>query len=183
MKYRYMMSGSFTPEKYEYIHDGTDHRLLCIEIPAPYSRDSENEAMADGALTYRFVSVEGEVLIAVYPGEGFEAAVDDNGRKCLNVWTKGYPFHFYNYDEFKKLGGMIYEMPCSMISSIPEPDELSEEEIVAQLEEWRQETEATSWNAGDYEVKVVFTELFTSLTPEDKPVYIDNEAYCIAEEK
>lgn len=182
MKYRYIMSGSFIPEKYEHVHDGTDHRLLCIEIPAPYARNNENEAKKDGQLSYRFVSVEGEVLIAVYPGEDFELATDDNGRKCLSVWTKGVPFHFYNYDEFKRLGGMIYEMPSVMISDIPELGELSEEEMIAYLEKRVKETETTPWDAGDYEAKATFTELFPSLTPKSKPVYIDDEAYCIVEE-
>lgn len=180
MKYRYMMSGSFSPEKYKYIHEGTDHSLLCIDIPAPYARNSENEAKKDGQLSYRFVSVEGEVLIAVYPGEDFEVATDDNGRKCLNTWAKGRPFHFYNYDGFKKLGGMVYEMPESMIYRVPE--DLNEDEIIARLEEQINNTKETSWNVGDYESKATFNELFPSLTPEDNPVYIDDEAYCISKE-
>ena len=180
MKYRYIMNGSFTPEKYEYIHDGTYHGLLCIDIPAPYFRDSKREAMADSSLSYRFVSVEGEVQIAVYPGEGFAPAADDSGHKCLYVWTTGRPLHLYNYDEFKKIGGMIYELPCSALFSISETEELKE--IIAKLEERESETETTSWNMGDYEVKATFAELFPHLEPKDNPVYIDDEAYCISEE-
>jgi len=182
MKYRYMLSGTFTPEKYECIHKGTERDFLCIEIPSPFSYKNENEAMKDDSFSYRFVFVDGEVKIAVYPGEDFEVNKDANGRKCLKTWVKGEPFHFYNFEEFKTLGGMIHEMPSDMIFHISETDNLSEDELISKLEAWKSETKSTSWDEKDYETNATFTDLFPSLKPEDKPIYIDNEAYYIVKE-
>lgn len=183
MRYRYIASGTFTPEKYECIHKGTERDFLCIEIPSPFSHDNEKEAMRDDSFSHRFVFVDGEVKIAVYPGEDFEVDKDINGRKYLKTWVKGKPFHFYNFEEFKALGGMIYEMPSDMIYTMPEADSLSEDELISKLEAWQNETGSTSWDAKDYETKVTFADLFPSLKPGDKPIYIDDEAYCIVEEE
>ncbi len=180
MRYRYYTGGSFVPEHYENIHKETDNTMLCIDIPAPYSHNSEKEALIDGALAYRFVCVDGEVKIAVYPGEDFEAITDGYGKKDLAIWLKGYPIHFYSYEEFKALGGIIFELPNSMIFKLPE--NVREDELIAELEKWKQESETITWNAKDYEVKATFNELFPGLKPEDKPVYIDNDSYSICEE-
>lgn len=155
MKYRYMSSGSFTPKKYEYHCDGADQRFLCVDIPSPYLHDSEGEAMKDEQFAYRFVADEGGVRIAVYPAEDFKVDMDENGKKCLKTWVVGQPFHYYDYEEFKALGGKIYEMPAA----------------------------CAKWESSDYETDVSFNELFPDLTSKDKPIYIDNEAYFIAEEE
>ena len=181
MKYRYIMNGTFTPRQYEYRHKGTDQRILCIGIPSPYSHDSESEAMKDERFSYRFVASEGGVRIAVYPGEDFKVDIDKNGRKCFKTWTIGNPLHYYNYEEFKALGGIIYEMPGSMMCSLP--DGLSEDEMIARLETWKSETMSASWKISDYETDASFDELFPDLTSEDRPIYIDDEAYFIAEEE
>lgn len=183
MKYRYIASGTFTPEKYECIHKGTKRDFLCIEIPSPFSYKNENEAMKDDSFSHRFVFADGEVKIAVYPGEDFEVDKDTNGRKYLKTWVKGKPFHFYNFEEFKTLGGMIFEMPSDMICRMPETDSLSEDELVSKLEIWQSETRSISWNAKDYETNATFADLFPSLKPEDKPIYIDDEAYYIVKEE
>lgn len=174
------MNGTFAPEKYKCVYTGTLQGMLSIEIPAPYARESKEEAIKDGQFTYRFVCVEGEVLIAVYPGEAYQKYRDGNGVECLKVWTKGHPFHFYNYQEFKRLGGIIYEMPENMICQVSE--HLSEEDLVAAINDWKSNANCEPAKIEDYEVKATFTELFPSLAPGDNPIYIDNEAYIINEE-
>ena len=179
MKYRYMMDGSFTPEKHKYVYESTNREVLCISIPAPFARDSEREAMRDGNIVYRFVSVDGKVKIAVYPGENFEVCEDSKGNKGLNIWTVGDIFHYYDYEEFKSLGGMIYELPACAMCTLP--TDLSKEELMAKFDEFKDKIVSEPWNVEDYLVDVTFDELFPSLKPEDKPVYIDDEAYSIDE--
>ena len=152
MKYRYMMDGSFTPKQYKYRHKGTDQRFLCIEIPSPYLHDSESEAMKDERFSYRFVAGKGDVRIAVYPGEGFEVGKDEDGAKCLKTWLVGHPFHYYNFEEFKALGGIIYEMPDSMMCSFP--DGLSEDEMITRLETWKSETKSATWKISDCQLPI-----------------------------
>ena len=181
MEYRYMMCGSFTPENYENVHKDTAHHMLSIEIPSPFTHKNEKEAMKDEDLAYRFISVAGEVVIAVFPGEGYKAARDEEGMKAIETWVKGTPLRYYTYAEFKENGGLIYEEPKSTIC-VMEPNQ-TEEEYIESLGEWLETAGANAeWKAQDYEAKATFNDLFPALRREhDRRKYIDNEAYYIAE--
>ncbi len=172
-KYRYMMSGSFVPENKKVFPENCDPALLGIDIPAPYNRDSEKEAMQDSHFSYRFGVRDGEVVILVYPREEWEPAEDKEGRKYLHTWTVGEPVTYYKYKKFKELGGLIFAYPNGAICKAITLEELNK---------WHEETKDFSWNAEDYVIEADFNKLFPSLTEEEKPVYIDNEAYFIKEE-
>lgn len=177
MKYRYLMYGSFTPNEYKYKHTSTDHNMLSIEIPAPFSHDTEKEAMQDGHLAYRFISLNKEVVIAVYANEGFTVNADTKGRKHLKTWVEGEMICSYTYAQFKAMGGRIYEIPNSMMCCLP--DDLDENEALEKIEEWDSKTGTVPVDLKDYETEATFTELFPRLSEESKPIYIDNEAYAI----
>lgn len=180
MRYRYLMYGSFTPNEYKYKYTNTDHDMLSIEIPAPFSHDTEKEAMQDGHLAYRFISLNKEVVIAVYANEGFTVNADTKGRKYLKTWVEGEMICSYTYAQFKAMGGRIYEIPNSIMCCLP--DDLDENEALEKIEEWDSKTGTVPVNLQDYETDTTFTELFPMLTERDKAVYIDNEAYAIIAE-
>lgn len=171
MKYRYLMYGTFTPNEYKYKHKNTVHDILSIEIPAPFSHPTEAEAMQDGHLAYRFASVNKEVIIAVYTNEDFTVSVDTKGWKHLKTWVEGEMICSYTYDQFKAMGGRIYEIPNSMMCSLPDG-----------LEEIESKANSASENPNYYETDITFAELFPMLSEESKPIYIDNEAYAIVAE-
>lgn len=148
------MGGTFTPESYVNCYENTFTEQLSVNIPSPFTHDSEEEAMKDGDFAYRFVSDGENVLIAIYERESWEPAIDKKGRKCINVWTEGKAFCYYTYEEFLRLGGKLYEWP----------------------------EQQPMWKEEDFKVDVSFNDLFPSLTRESKPVYIDNEAYIIIKE-
>lgn len=99
MKYRYFMSGMFTPT------DGEEYE---INIPSPFLHDSEKAAMKDGNFGYRFAWLSDargpEILI--YAGEEFEV-VEDGDKKYLKQWVEGNVLKTYTFEEFKAAGGYI----------------------------------------------------------------------------
>lgn len=181
MKYRYVMCGSFTPDAYRFKHKDTIHDMLSIEIPASFSHDTEKEVMQDGHLAYRFISLNKEVVIAVYANEGFTVNADTKGRKHLKTWVEGEMIRSYTYAQFKAMGGRIYEIPSSMMCCLP--DDLNEQEALEKIEEWDSKTDAVPVNLTDYETDTTFIELFPMLSEKDRAVYIDNEAYTIMYER
>ena len=181
MKYRYVMCGTFTPETYEYVHEDTEHSFLGIEIPAPFARDTKEEAEKDNYFTYRFVSNGEDVLIAVFSGEDCKVVQNAGFTKYLSVKTIGSPVYFYDYAKFKELGGIIFEIPNIMISKVPDIGNLSEEEVIGIIKAL-QNRKADEFSVRDWEVECAFKELFPNLGKTDRPVYIDNEAFCISAE-
>ena len=181
MKFRYVMCGSFKPERYIYRHNGTDHRRLMIDIPMPFARETKEEAEQDSHFACRFMfSAEmREVVFVFYPHEGLEKFEDINGKPTLKVWVEGEPCYYMTYAEFKQLGGILWEMPSRMVCKfIPGS---SEAEMLDQLKNFASQVPDDGYNIADTAVDVTFNELFPSLTPEDGPVYIDNESYCIVD--
>lgn len=170
MKYRYVMCGSFTPGEYRFKYKNTIHDILSIDVPAPFSHDTEKEAMQDGHLAYRFIPLNKEVVIAVYANEGFTVNTDAKGRKHLKTWVEGEMICSYTYDQFKTMGG-TYEIPSSMMCSLPDG-----------LEEMESKANSASEDPNYYETDITFAELFQMLSEESKPIYIDNEAYAIVAE-
>ena len=179
MKCRYVMCGSFVPERHKYLNKDADTHFLYIEIPAPFIRDNEAEAEKDGKLAYRFAYVDGEVRIVVFPEEKSKVFTDENGQKYLKTWTVGKLIHSYGYETFREIGGMVYEQPSSLTYMLS--DDMSENEIVSGIEEWEKNTEKISVDWEKYKVKATFNELFPKMTADSKPVYIDNEMYYIVE--
>ena len=140
MKYRYILFGAFNVETSK----GTAE--LYIEIPAPIIHSSKEMAQKDSPLTYRFVSRDGDVVIAVYHKEGYERVESQNGDAETLVWTEGDPIFFYTYEEFKKAGGVIRTSIVEGEIDIPFknlfPDLGSDQEIYIDAESgWTDEVE------------------------------------------
>ncbi len=179
MKYKYHMGGSFTPQNKEYL---TRETILGIDIPCPFERDSEKDAMKDGFLTYRFGFDDAlnEPVIFVFEKEGFAVDKDDSGQKCLKVWPVGNMIKVLTHKEFVEKGGYIFNFPEPMICQLPVSDEeLTDDQIVEEIGKWREKSKNTSWNIEDYKIKASFKELFPDLKSEDKLVYVDNDSYGI----
>lgn len=174
MKYRYVMCGSFTPGEYRFKHKNTIHDILSIDVLAPFSHDTEKEAMQDGHLAYRFIPLNKEVVIAVYANEGFTVNTDAKERKHLKTWVEGEMICSYTYSLLLKINN---EIPSSMMCCLP--DDLNEKESIEKIEEWGSKAAAVPVNLKDYETDTTFTELFPMLSGKDNPVYIDNEAYTV----
>lgn len=156
MGYRYIMCHGFSSPVYK-------DKLLSIEIPVPFLRDTKEEAMKDGSIGVRFNCINDNgkenIYISFYPGEDFKVSNKANGEKQLSVWTVGVPFYHMDYEEFRKLGGGIF------INHLNENgfyyyDPENEEQIC----------------------KDSFNDLFPDRHVGMKPIYIDSEAYSIREE-
>lgn len=149
-KYRYFMSGMFYP---------TDKEEYEINIPSPFSHNSEEDAMADGNLGYRFIwdDIKNEPIIAIFQGENFSISKEGN-KKTLNTWVTGNIIHTYNYDEFKENGGYIRMLKpeCKGLGFIDS-------------------------NTDFLDTDKTFLDVFPDMGKQ-KLYYIDNEAYCISEE-
>lgn len=186
MKYRYMMGGSFRPQNMEYLKDDI---VLMIDVPCPYARDTEEEARKDSCYAYRFGfdgehgvdSVTGEPVILVFPGSNWEGKEDNDGNKYIIERTEGSPVASITYDEFKSNGGIIYTAPPGMVWPPAGVDinSFTEEEIIEGMKKWTEETKDAKWDSKDYEVHATFKELFPAFDIGMKPVYIDDESYCI----
>ena len=166
MKYRYIMSGSFEPQNKSFLREGCP--LHQIDIPCPFERLTYNEALADEHLTYRFGYLKGKVGILVMP------------RNTWNVVS------FLDYAKFKKLGGIIYNVPQEAFCSV---NPLISKENYEKFIKWV-ESEKSSWEPKDYEIFATFSDLFPVLSQEAPFFYIykegtciDNEAYRVAEVK
>ena len=109
MKYRYRSIGSFTPETYGYSRKDASDTGLYIEIPSSFAHEKKEMAEADSTLAYRFISVGGEVVIAIFPQEKYSQANLENGTMQPTIWTEGDPCYFLDYEQFKDLGGNISE--------------------------------------------------------------------------
>lgn len=98
-KYRYYMSGMFYPT------DGEEYE---INIPSPFSYETEGEAKRDGNFGYRFILLDetkGPEII-VYENEKSEV-LEENGKKYLKTWVEGNVIKTYSFEEFKEAGGYI----------------------------------------------------------------------------
>lgn len=98
-KYRYMMSGMFTPT------DGEEYE---INIPSPFLHDSEREAMKDQCFGYRFawLSDENGPEILIFENEKFEV-IEEGDDKHVKTWVEGNVLKTYTFEEFKEAGGYI----------------------------------------------------------------------------
>ena len=146
-KYRYFMSGMFC---------GTDGEEYEINIPSPFLRDSESEAMADGSFGYRFLwdDTINKPVIVVFEKENF-AVVKENGQRYLNQWVEGNSLKIYSFDEFKKEGGYIRKL--------------------------KPEIKGSGYIDGntDYlDTDKTFVDIFPNMQKQ-KLYYVDNEAYYI----
>lgn len=99
MKYQYIMSGIFF---------GTDGEEYEINIPFPYVRNTEVQAMCDGRSAYRFILFDEETgpELCIFEGEDFKV-IDKDNQKYLKIWPKGNCLRSYNFNEFQKIGGTI----------------------------------------------------------------------------
>lgn len=90
------------------IFSGTDGEEYEINIPFPYVRNTEVEAMCDGYAAYRFILFDEETgpEICIFEGEDFKV-VDKDNQKYLKIWPKGNCLKSYNFNEFQKIGGTI----------------------------------------------------------------------------
>lgn len=98
-KYRYLMIGMFCPT------DGEDYE---INVPSPFSYNSEDEAMADDQWGYRFVLLDNTIgpQLLVFERERFEVETE-NGRKYLRDLVEGQIIKSYTFEEFTEAGGYI----------------------------------------------------------------------------
>ena len=97
-KYRYFMNGMFL---------ATDGKEYNIDIPSPFSYDSQEEAMSDAHFGYRFVkSKNDEPCILVFKNETC-SKVGDGKNAILRVHVENL-IKIYDFSEFKKLGGGIH---------------------------------------------------------------------------
>ena len=146
MKYRYILSGMFRSQHGNYYE---------INIPAPWIRDSKEQAEADDGCGYKFIpNEEQKPVVAVFPTEKFCLASD---KKSLNVWTEGKPIATYDFDTFKREGGYIRRL--------------------------KDEKEGCSFINGETDFEDT-DETFEALLPDIQgKVYIDDEAYWIQEIK
>lgn len=98
-KYRYLMIGMFCPT------DGEDYE---INVPSPFSYNSEDEAMADDQWGYRFVLLDNTIgpQLLVFERERFEVETE-NGRKYLRDLVEGQIIKPYTFEEFTEAGGYI----------------------------------------------------------------------------
>lgn len=90
------------------IFSGTDGEEYEINIPFPYVRHTEMEAICDGYAAYRFILFDEETgpEICIFEGEDFKV-VDKDNQKYLKIWPKGNCLKSYNFNEFQKIGGTI----------------------------------------------------------------------------
>lgn len=155
-KYRYLMHGIFEP---------TDGNTYEINIPSPFIRDSEVEAVADEwSFTYCFMQIDKPVLpefaqidssdepvIVVFEKEGFNVT----GRRCL-TWVEEKISGTYTFEQFKKMGGYI---------------RMLKPECKGKL----------SRDLDDFiPTKKTFADVFPNIKP-DRLYYIDDKAYSIEE--
>lgn len=152
MNYRYFMNGMFW---------GDNKRSYEIEIPAPNIYGTKDEAMKDSLLAYRFVSVDGEPVIAVYSRENHRMETQEEAGKrmpAMLTWVEGTPVAMYTYKDFIAKGGSIRILKAEKEGSF---------HIDA----------AEDFEATDE----TFKDIFPESEKWTKPEYIDNEAYYIAE--
>ncbi len=150
MKYRYNMSGTFT---------GDNNRTYEINIPSPNTYESEAETMEDSSFGYRFVSVHGEPVVAIYGKENYRMETQDEAKDrapALLTWVVGTPIAMYTYNDFKAKGGYMRLLKA--------------------------EKEGSGYIDGetDFEdTNDTFKDIFPECEKWDKSKYIDNEAYYI----
>jgi hypothetical protein len=138
------MSGMFTSEQ---------GRTYEIDIPSPYIRNSEKEAMGDGGFGYRFIPNEnGKPIIGIYSSEEFELA---ENKQSLAIWVVGNPIATYDWETFRVNGGYIRKL--------------------------KEEREGSCYIDGNTDFEDT-SETFDMLFPNiQKKEYIDDEAYYIQE--
>ena len=62
---------------------GDNKRSYEIEIPSPNTYKTKDEAMKDSSLAYRFVSIDGEPVIAIYSRENYRMETQEEaGNVC-----------------------------------------------------------------------------------------------------
>lgn len=151
MKYQYVVSGIFS---------GTDGEEYEINIPFPYVRNTEVQAMCDGHSAYRFILFDEDTgpELCIFEGEDFRA-VNEGDQKYLKIWVKGNCLKSYNFDEFQKIGGTIRMLKPEL-------------KAVAYI----------NGNTDYISTDKTFKDAFPNMQ-KMKPYYIDNCAYDIKEIK
>ncbi len=181
MSYRYIMTRFIVPDIYEYRFDDTDHEGLNIEIPMPYTHDKKEAAQKDGRISCRFAARNGDVVLAFFPSSHLETVEDTEDSSAFRELVDGDPCYYMTYDEFRKLGGVIWECPSIMCS--PYIPGSSQEEIREQLENLAARTQEIDGEKviRSHAVDVTFSDLYPSLTSEGGLEYICGLSEHIAE--
>lgn len=146
-KYKYIMIGMF---------DGTDGDSYDIQIPSPFIRDTEKEAIKDGRLGYRFLLVGTVPCLVCFTKENFEGYTNEDGYKGLKAWIEGDEVDVYDFDKFQNVGGKIRRFKDS-----------SEEKVVIDDNDFE-------------ETRKTFIDIFPNMQSE-KLYYVDSHGYKISE--
>lgn len=174
MNYRYIMSGSFTPQNKEYLNEGIG--IHGIDIPSPYIYGAYDDAMRDEHLAYRFGRRGKDIIIHVFPRESCKAATDDKGQRYLNVKIIGPELDYMDYDTFRKRGGKIYNLQKEFFIPL---DPINFKNDLQKIIDQMGTEKKIEWDPKDFEVKASFNELFPNLYEDSPLVYIDNDSYQI----
>lgn len=139
---------------------GDNNRSYEINIPAPNIYGSKDEAMKDSSLAYRFVSIDGEPVIAVYSKEKYRMETQEEAKNrmpAMLTWVEGAPIFMYTYKDFIAKGGSIRILKAEKEGSF-------------------------CIDETDFEITdKTFKDIFPESEKWTKPKYIDDEAYYIAE--